>query len=599
MHLDGSTIRNLELVSPSVPGDDVKHTLLGVLDRTKTGMGARLLRQWLLRPPIDPVEITHRQEGVAELVANGERLEALGDALSPIRDLERLLSKVTVGNATPREIVALRSSFQGLPRLMAAIDALESTRFRGLAGGLDALEDVAALLAASIEDEPPVTLADGGVIRRGYHPGLDELRRISADGKAYLAGLEGREKERTGIGSLKVRFNRVFGYYIEVSRPNLHLVPGDYVRKQTLVGAERFLTPELKEYEEKILHAEERMVALERELFESLRSKIAEAAPRIRQTAAVIAQSDVLAAFAQGARRFGYTRPEISADASLLIRNGRHPVLESLAEEHRAERFVPNDLSMDSASSIHIVTGPNMGGKSTFLRQNALIVIMAHVGAFVPAGFARFPITDRVFTRIGASDDLARGRSTFMVEMTEAAIILNSATHRSLIVLDEIGRGTSTYDGLSIAWAVVEYIHRKVGARTLFATHYHELTGLAGLLPGVRNFHVTVRESGEDIVFLRKVAPGAADRSYGIEVARLAGIPAPVVRRAREILKEHEASDRHLASRENPAEPDQPALFSPVEEDLRSRLARVDIDRTSPLEALKLLVELRETSRRS
>ena len=600
--LDASTIRNLELVEPASAEGDRGHTLLGVLDCTRTGMGARLLRQWLLRPSADPEEITRRQDAVEELVKLPERLEALMESLAPVRDMERLLSKVTVGTSTPRDIAALRASFGCLPAVLESVRPLASPRFAQLAGEMDLLEDLAQLLAASIGDDPPLTLADGGVIRSGYDPALDELRGISRDSKQYLAGLEARERERTGIGSLKVRFNRVFGYYIEVSRPNLRLVPGDYVRKQTLVGAERFVTEELQKYEERILHAEERMVALEKELFENIRSRIAGSANRIRSAAAVVAQCDVLSAFARLARRFGYTRPEISPDGTLIIRNGRHPVLESLAEEHRAERFVPNDLFMnEDASSVHIVTGPNMGGKSTFLRQNALIVIMAHMGSFVPAGFVRFPLTDRVFTRIGASDDLARGRSTFMVEMTEAAIILNSATRASLIVLDEVGRGTATFDGLSIAWAVVEFIRQRIGAKTLFATHYHELTELEDLLPGIRNFHVTVRETEDGIVFLRKVAPGAADRSYGIEVARLAGIPPPVVRRAREILKKHEESERELsdnlsfrAKGKSRMEQEQLALFAPVEEELRRRLQEVDIDRMPPLEALKFVAELKE-----
>jgi DNA mismatch repair protein MutS len=608
LHLDPASIRNLELVEAAASGaTGAPRTLLAVMDRTRTPMGARLLRAWLLRPAIELEEITARHDAVQDLTSSAERLDGLRTAIAPIRDIERLLGKVTVRTATPREVVSLRASLRCLPTLADAMSPLVASRFRHLAGRLDPLPDLTAKLDAALVDEPPVALSDGGIIRPGFHDELDSLRTLSSKSKTFLAELEGRERERTGITSLKVRYNRVFGYYLEISRANLHRVPADYVRKQTLVGAERFITEELKTYEEKILNAEERIVALEKELFEVVSTDVAESAARIRQTASVVAETDVISTFAECALRFGYTRPEIVNDDSLVIRNGRHPVLEALAMEHEAERFVPNDLAMDrSTSRIHIVTGPNMGGKSTYLRQNALIVIMAHMGAYVPAGFARIPITDRVFTRIGASDDLARGRSTFMVEMTETAIILNSATARSLIVLDEVGRGTATYDGLSIAWAVVEFIGRRIGARTLFATHYHELTALEEQLPGVRNFHVTVRESGEDIVFLRKVAPGAADRSYGIEVARLAGIPGVVVRRAREILKKHERSGAELSdnhtprtSHEHADEQDQLALFSPAEEELRLELERIDIDRTSPLEALKLLAELKEKARRS
>ena len=600
MILDASSIRNLELLESAGAGSD-KDTLLGVIDRTATGMGARLLRQWLVRPSIDEAEIVLRQDAVEELLSSSSLLNDVRTPLGGMADIERLLSKIVVGTATPRELVSLRSAFGRLPAVAAVLERMRADRFRQMVSGLDRLEDLFGLLAASIEDEPAVTLIDGGVIRDGYDSELDRLRAMSRDSKSYLAQLEVRERERTGIGSLKVRFNRVFGYYIEVSKANLHLAPEDYVRKQTLVGAERFVTDELKEYEEKILTAQERIVALEKELFERVRDGIAGAAGRIRTSAEVVAQCDVLAGFALLAERLNYTRPEISRDESLLIRNGRHPVLEALAEEHRAERFVPNDLFMDGQESrIHIITGPNMGGKSTFLRQSALIVILAQMGSFVPAQFARFPIIDRVFTRIGASDDLARGRSTFMVEMTEAAIILNAATSKSLIILDEVGRGTATFDGLSIAWAVVEHIQTLVGAKTLFATHYHELTELADLLSGIQNFHVTVKESGNQIIFLRKLEAGAADRSYGIEVARLAGLPPSVIDRAREILKKHEETEHELsdnltvrARRKKRIVINQLALFSPEEEELRARLREVDVDRTPPLEALRLLAELK------
>jgi len=411
-----------------------------------------------------------------------------------------------------------------------------------------------------------------------------------------------RERERTGIGSLKVRFNRVFGYYIEVSKANLHLVPKDYDRKQTLVGAERFVTPELKEYEEKILTAEEKILEIERNLFQDIRSRIADNSRRIRQTASVIAEFDVLAGFAATAQRFGYTRPQISTNNEFVISKGRHPVIEALAEEHRADRFVPNDLFMnDSADQILIVTGPNMGGKSTFLRQAALLVIFAQMGSFVPARLMRFPIVDRIFTRIGASDNLTRGRSTFMVEMTETAIILNSATPKSLIILDEIGRGTATFDGLSIAWAVIEHIHSHIKAKTIFATHYHELTELADLISGIKNYHVAVKEAQNRIVFLRTVEAGPADRSYGIDVVKLAGIPGPVTQRAREILKKHEENEHQLsdnltvrARRKPKIVVNQLSLFTALEEELRNALREIEVDAITPLEALRLLAELKK-----
>ena len=601
MILDASSVRNLELLE-SAADLGRRDTMLWVVDRTATGMGARLIRNWLLRPSIDSEEILNRLDAVDELVSSSTVLEKMRGRLARMPDMERLLGKVTVGTASPRELVSLRTAFERIPELDSTLEELRADRYQGLAGRLDRLEDLNELLSRAIGDEPPVTLNDGGVIRDGFNAELDDLRGMSRNNKGYLTSLEKRERERTGIHSLKVRFNRVFGYYIEISKANLHHVPDDYIRKQTLVNAERYITEELKEYEEKILTAEERIVALEKDLFQEVRNQISASAARIRTSAGVVAECDVLASFAELARKFGYVRPEISPGDSLSIENGRHPVLEAIAEEHRAERFVPNDLHMDeSESRIHLITGPNMGGKSTFLRQTALIIILAQMGSFVPAQKARVPIVDRVFTRIGASDNLARGRSTFMVEMTEAAIILNSATSRSLIVLDEIGRGTATFDGLSIAWAVIEHIQSQIGAKTLFATHYHELTELADLLSGVQNFHVTVKEANNRIIFLRKVAPGAADRSYGIEVARLAGIPLTVVERAREILKKHEETEHELsdnltvrARRKKHIVINQLALFSPQEEEVRARLNEVDVERTSPLEARKILADLKD-----
>jgi DNA mismatch repair protein MutS len=598
--IDPSSIRNLELVE-SADGDS-KDTLLGVINRTRTGMGARLLRSWLVRPSIRQEEIEGRLDAVAEMVPSPLLLETVRSSFDGVFDLERLLGKITIGTSSPRELTALRSSIGRLPVVARVLDGLKARRFSELRTQLDLLTDLHDLLVGSIADEPPLVMADGGVIRDGYNEELDELRSLSKNSKSYLAAVETRERERTGIGSLKVRFNRVFGYYIEISKANLHLAPKDYDRKQTLVGAERFVTPELKEYEEKILTAEERMLEIEKSLFQKIRNQIAEAARRIKQTASVLAEFDVLSSFTATAQRYRYTRPQISTSDEFVIRKGRHPVIEALGEDRRADRFVPNDLYMnDSSDQILIVTGPNMGGKSTFLRQSALLVILAQMGSFVPADLLKFKIVDRIFTRIGASDNLARGRSTFMVEMTETAIILNSATPNSLIILDEIGRGTATFDGLSLAWAVIEHIQSNIRAKTLFATHYHELTELADLLSGIKNYHVAVRESGNRIVFLRTVEPGAADRSYGIEVAKLAGIPSTVTQRAREILKKHEENEHELtdnltvrARRKPKIVINQLALFTALEEELRASLRALDVDNVTPLEALRLLTELKK-----
>jgi DNA mismatch repair protein MutS len=598
--LDPATVRNLELVESS--DGDTKDTLLAVINRTTTGMGARLVRNWLLRPSVDALEIESRLDAVGEVVASPMLLARIRDSFEGIFDLERLLGKITVGTSSPRELTALRGSIARLPEVAKVLSDLKAARFVELRRRLDLLTDLHELLAKSIADEPPLVMADGGVIRDGYHAELDELRSLSKNSKKYLAAVETRERDRTGIGSLKVRFNRVFGYYIEISKSNLHLVPKDYDRKQTLVGAERFVTPELKEYEEKILTAEERMLEIEKQLFQEIRNRITESSRRIRESAAVLAEFDVLAGFAGTAQRFGYSRPQPSANDEFVVRKGRHPVIEALAAERRADRFVPNDLYMnDTSDQILIVTGPNMGGKSTFLRQNALLVIMAQMGSFVPADLLKFPIVDRIFTRIGASDNLARGRSTFMVEMTETAIILNSATPRSLIILDEIGRGTATFDGLSLAWAVIEHIQSNIRGKTLFATHYHELTELAELLSGIKNYHVAVKESQNRIVFLRTVEPGSADKSYGIEVAKLAGIPQSVTQRAREILKKHEENEQQLsdnltvrAKRKPKVVINQLPLFTALEEELRNSLRSVDVNNLTPLEALRLLAELKK-----
>jgi DNA mismatch repair protein MutS len=607
--LDAVTVRNLELVEPlfANTGDEV--TLFRALDATLTPMGKRLLRSWLLRPSIDVGEIQKRLDavdaGVKEFIAREELRRAMGG----VQDIERLLSRVTLETANPRDLLGLCASLNRTPLIKAALARLSSSRLQELHLLLDDLADLRGRIEKTIVPEPPLTLADGGVIQSGVDAELDDLRNLSRNSKQYIAQIEERERQRTGVNSLKVKFNSAFGYYIEISKANLHHAPADYERKQTLVNAERFTTPELKEYEIKVLDAQEKIVEIERRLFAELRSAIAAEAKRIRQTSLALAEVDVLAALALIAQNRGYCRPQFvdglsdcadPADSSELeIVGGRHPVLEQQGLTGSNDNFVPNDLYLNSTShSILLITGPNMGGKSTYLRQTALIVLMAQMGSFVPARLARLPIVDRIFTRIGASDNLARGRSTFMVEMTETAAILNTATPRSLILLDEIGRGTATYDGLAIAWAVIEYIHASSRAKTLFATHYHELTELESLA-GVKNFHVSVKENAGGIIFLRKVEPGPADRSYGIEVAKLAGLPPEVVVRAREVLHEHENAEQeatsHLASGPKPAEPAmQMTMFTPLSQRIVDRLREADLNNLTPLEALNLLNELKK-----
>ncbi|MDP2997078.1 MAG: DNA mismatch repair protein MutS [Bryobacterales bacterium] len=592
MVLDAVTVRNLELVETLFAGESRESTLIHVLDQTATGMGGRLLRRRLLGPSLDLAEIDGRLDGVEQMLRGTIARAGMRKVLASILDLERLLAKVTIGSATPRELRALGLSLDRIPALREALPDGLCAHLAGIAQGLDEVPDVRDRILSGLSDDPPVNLADGGTIRDGCSAGLDELRDIRRNSKQYIAEIEVRERGRTGIGSLKVRFNNVFGYYIEISKPNLHLAPPDYQRKQTLVNAERFTTPELKELESKILDAEERILALEREIFQELRAFAAAQAARIRSTAQAVAALDVAAALGEVAAAGRYTRPRLVESGEMRILGGRHPVIERLTERE-ASRFIPNDMSLDNdAAFIAVITGPNMGGKSTYLRQTALIAILAQMGSFVPAASANLPLVDRVFTRIGAADNLARGRSTFMVEMTETAVILNTATPRSLIVLDEIGRGTATYDGLALAWAVVEHIHAKIRAKTLFATHYHELTELAGQLPGVRNLHVSVKEAGDQIIFLRKVEPGSADRSYGIEVARLAALPMSVIERARKILKLHEKTERKMTQELAPAV--QVQLFEPVGHELAGRIRNLNLDQLRPIEALKLLHDLQQ-----
>jgi DNA mismatch repair protein MutS len=592
--LDAATVRNLELVEPLFAGETREATLVFVLDKTCTGMGGRLLRRRLLNPSCDQAEIDAWLDAIAELSAKVILRGDLRKALASIQDLERLLAKVTLGTAGPRELLALGRSLAQLPKVADLVAAFEAPALRF---EIDLVAEVRDHILAAISDEPPVNLTDGGAIRDGFHSELDELRNVSRNSREFIAAIESRERNRTGIQSLKVRFNNVFGYYIEISKANLALAPVDYERKQTLANAERFTTPELKALEAKVLSAEEKILTLEREIFHQVRALAASHAERIKSGGAAIAQLDLAATLAQVAVENRYKRPRFSNSGEMRIDAGRHPVIEKLTERD-AVRFIPNDLYLHSSQQyIGVITGPNMGGKSTYLRQAALILILAQMGSFVPAEAALLPIVDRVFTRIGAADNLARGRSTFMVEMTEAAAILNTATSNSFIVLDEIGRGTSTYDGLALAWAVVEYIHDRIKGKTLFATHYHELTDLAEQLSGIRNLRVAVKESGDRILFIKKVEPGAADRSYGIEVARLAGLPLRVIERARSVLLHHEVRKHSVTGELAPGDANAPLqirLFEPVNQGLADRIRALDINDLRPVEALQILQDLQQ-----
>jgi DNA mismatch repair protein MutS len=585
LHLDAMTRRNLEITDALRPEGE-RATLLAVLDRTVTPMGSRLLRQWLLSPLNDRPAIERRLEAVALLAGDEVRRTALAAALDGVRDLERLGAKAAARRANPRDLGALRDSLLRLPRTRAAVTGLFA-----LDDGFDALADVAATLEAALVERPPAQLGDADAIRPGHDRELDELRGLRDGGRQYLVDLQTRERLRTGIASLKVGYNKVFGYYLEVTHANKDSVPAAYERRQTLTGAERYVTPELKEYEAKILGAEEAIARLEERLFGVARDAAGQAIARIQDTASRVAAADALAAFADAAVKERYARPVLTDEYALELTACRHPVVERMMPR---EAFIPNDVRLDAERQILIVTGPNMAGKSTVLRQVGLCVLMAQAGSFVPAAAATIGLVDRLFTRVGASDDLARGQSTFMVEMSETAAILHNATRRSLVLLDEIGRGTSTYDGVAIAWSVAEHLHEHVGCKTIFATHYHELTELAERYPRIANANVAVHESGEEIVFLHRLRPGGADRSYGIHVARLAGLPPEVLARAREMLRTLEAG-HHLA-RAGTAH-DQLALFTPAPSPLVEELKALDLDGLSPREALAKLVELQARAR--
>ncbi|MBQ6679357.1 MAG: DNA mismatch repair protein MutS [Lachnospiraceae bacterium] len=610
MVLDIATRRNLELTE-TMREKQKRGSLLYVLDKTRTAMGARMLKSYVEQPLIDRDEILKRQDAVGEFVDDPILREELREYLNPVYDLERLLSRVSYKTANPRDLIAFRDSLQMLPPIKQLLSGVKSAYLLELSDEIDELEDVTSLIEKAIDEDPPVTLHDGGIIKAGYNAEVDRLRSAGTEGKSWLAGIEQKEREATGIRNLRIGYNRVFGYYLEVTNSFKELVPDYYIRKQTLVGAERYVTPELKEIEDTILGAEDRLKVIEFELFSEVRDRIAAELIRIQRSARAVAHVDALQSLGYVAEKNRYVRPAINKKGVISIRDGRHPVIELMIENGQ---FIPNDAYLNSESDrVAVITGPNMAGKSTYMRQTALIVLMAQIGSFVPASKADIGICDRIFTRVGASDDLASGQSTFMVEMTEVANILRNATKKSLVILDEIGRGTSTFDGLSIAWAVIEYIAnpRIIGAKTLFATHYHELTELEGALPGVHNFCVSVQEQGDTIVFLRKIVKGGADRSYGIQVARLAGVPKPVLERASELLEELVDTDilsraREIASyagnvaanRKRVKQPDevdrnQLSFFATVsEDDILEELKKLKLTEMTPLDAMNTLFSM-------
>ena len=608
MLIDSSSRRNLELVE-TLREKQKRGSLLWVLDKTKTAMGARRLRAMIEQPLIDHDEIINRQDVIAEFNDNVITREEIREYLNPVYDLERLMSKISCRTANPRDLLAFRSSLQMLPYVKDLIKPFNSVLMQKIYEKLDPLEDIYQLIDSAIVDDPPIVLREGGIIKEGYNAQADELRKAKTDGKTWLAGLEEREKEQTGIKNLRVKYNKVFGYYLEVTNSYKDLVPDNWVRKQTLSNAERYTTEELKNLEDVILGAEDKLYALEYDLFVDVRDKIASQVMRIQSTAKAIAEIDVFASLALVAEQNNYVRPKINDKGLIDIKDGRHPVVEKMISN---DMFIANDTLLDNnANRISIITGPNMAGKSTYMRQTALIVLMAQVGSFVPASSANIGIVDRIFTRVGASDDLASGQSTFMVEMTEVANILRNATSKSLLILDEIGRGTSTFDGLSIAWAVVEHISNKnlLGAKTLFATHYHELTELEGTLGGVNNYCIAVKEQGDDIVFLRKIVKGGADKSYGIQVAKLAGVPDSVIARAKELVNDLSDADisqkaKEIAQydkknpdekyiRKNELEVNQMSLFDTAkDDDIVDEINSLDIGNMTPIDALNTLYKL-------
>lgn len=597
LQLDAVTVRNLELVEPLMPDARRNTSLFHALDQCLTPMGRRKLRATILRPLGDLAAIHERLEGVAELHGSLLAREDTRTGLANILDMERLLSRISLESAGPRDLLALASSAALLPTLATVLTKLQSAVWKRLHGSLDCLEDLHRTIQMTLAEQPPVHIEDGGAIASGVDAELDELRSLSTSGKQSIAAIEERERQRTGIGSLKVRYNSVFGYYIEITKANLQNVPADYERKQTLVNAERFTTTELKDYERSVLGAQERCLEIERRIFQELRRTVLATSARIRASAEAIAEIDLLACFAHLAAARQYVRPEVDNSGVFEALAARHPVIEWHMQQSAECRFVPNSIYLDTEGpSLLLLTGPNMGGKSTYLRQSALLAILAQMGCFVPAQRMRLGLVDRIYTRIGASDNVAEGRSTFMVEMTETATILNTATQRSLLLLDEMGRGTATFDGMSLAWATVEYLHETLGARTLFATHYHELTLLSVHLPRLKNLRVTVQESPAGIVFLHTIEEGAASKSYGIEVARLAGVPRDVLVRAREILRKHERTEkREIEASREPVM--QMTLFTPLSQRIVDQIHALDLNELTPMRALQLLQELQQEVR--
>lgn len=606
MIIDSSTRRNLELVE-TLREKSKRGSLLWVLDKTKTAMGARTLRSYIEQPLIDKAAITERLDAITELNSHAITREELREYLNPIYDLERLITRVTYQTANPRDLIAFKNSIHMLPPIKTLLDDFKSPLLIKIQEQLDALEDIFAMIENGIIEEPPLLMHDGGIIKEGYHEEVDRLRKAKTEGKQWLAELEAKEREKTGIKNLKIKFNKVFGYYLEVTNSYKELVPDYFTRKQTLANAERYITPDLKELEDVILGAEDKLTVLEYELFRTIRESIAAEVVRIQKTAKAVAHLDVLASLAYVAEQNHYCRPKLNENGTIDIKGGRHPVVEKMIHN---DMFIRNDTYLDNHKQrISIITGPNMAGKSTYMRQSALIVLMAQIGSFVPADSANIGIVDRIFTRVGASDDLASGQSTFMVEMTEVANILRNATSDSLLILDEIGRGTSTFDGLSIAWAVVEHISnpKLLGAKTLFATHYHELTELEGKLNNVNNYCIAVKEKGDDIVFLRKIVPGGADKSYGIQVAKLAGLPDSVLERAKVIVEELSANDisdiakniqvdtagKKKKNQLDEVDMTQMSLFDTVkDDDIIAELGSIDISHLTPIEAMNKLYEL-------
>ncbi|MGB2867561.1 MAG: DNA mismatch repair protein MutS [Bacteroidota bacterium] len=598
MVLDASTKRNLE-ISSSISGQS-DGTLFAVIDRTQTPMGGRMLKRWVNRP-LKKLEPIHERLGaVGELVANEQIRRALQQELSSIGDLERLIAKIATGRSNPRELNQLKFTLAQVPRLQSHLLKVKDGFLKNIREGFIPLQELVKIISNALEDDPPMALVDGGVIRKGFNAELDEIRSISFGAKDWIAQLQQKERTRTGISSLKISFNNVFGYYIEITNTHKDKVPGDYIRKQTLANAERYITPDLKEYEEKVLHAEEKILALETRLFTELRMAVAEHASSIQKNAELIASLDCFVSLADAAIDNSYVRPTLDDSSVLEIIEGRHPVIEKLLPP--GEHYTPNDVRLDTdTSQILIITGPNMSGKSSYLRQAGLIVLLAQIGSFVPAKSAKVGLVDRIYTRVGASDNIASGESTFLVEMHEAANIVNTATPRSLILLDEIGRGTSTFDGISIAWALTEYLHEHVRARTLFATHYHELNELAEVFARIKNFKVDVREYGDKVIFLHKVMPGFADHSYGIQVAQMAGLPAEVTERAKKVLKNLEGTDLTVRGNGETAEHGrlsgkefQMTLFEMKDDKLRDELRALDLDGMTPLDAMQKLAEIKK-----